>query len=179
MSAAAQAASAPRVRRADQPLAERVGADRCGERAGDRGDRSVKRKLAEHAIVLDRVRRDGADRDHQSERDGQVVMAAFLREVGRGEIDGDALRRQRQADGVQRAAHPLAALGHGLVGEADDGEGGHAGADLDLDIDGAGLDPLKGDGRDPREHETAPATPVQPRLTLPKRRLPARTIREH
>ena len=79
-------------------------------------------------------------------------MAAFLGQIGRREIDGDALRRQREPDGVQRAAHPLAALGHGLVGQSDDGEGRHAGPDLHLHIDGARLDPLEGDGGDPREH---------------------------
>ena len=38
-------------------------------------------------------------------------MAAFLGEVGGSEIDGNALGRQRQPDGIQRAAHPLAAFG--------------------------------------------------------------------
>ena len=38
-----------------------------------------------------------ADRRHQAERDRQVVVAAFLRQVGGREIDGDAARRQRQA----------------------------------------------------------------------------------
>ena len=156
MSAAAQAASAPEALRADQALAERVRADRRGKRAGDRGDRAVKRKLAEHAIALDGVRRDGADRHHQPERDGKIVVAAFLGQVGRREIDGDALWRQREADGVQRAAHPLAALGHGLVGEADNGEGGEPRPDLHLHIDGTRLDALEGDGGDPREHRLKP-----------------------
>ena len=41
---------------------------------------------------------------------------------------------------MQRVAHALAALGDGLVGEADDGEGGIARCNPDLDLDGAGLD---------------------------------------
>lgn len=45
-----------------------------------------------------------------------------------------AFRRQGKADGVQRATHPLAAFGHGLVGKADNGEGGHARTDLDLHV---------------------------------------------
>ena len=156
MSAAAQAASAPEVARADQPLAERVRADRRGQRAGDRRDRAVERKLAEHAVAFDGVMGHGPDRRHQPERDGKIVMAAFLRQVGGSEIDGDALWRQREADGVQRAAHPLAALGHRLVGEADDGEGGKPRPDLHLHIDGTRLDALKGDGGNPREHHKAP-----------------------
>jgi hypothetical protein len=109
---------------AGEPLAEGVRPDRRRERASDRRDRPVERQLAQHAIALDRLMGHGADGGHQPERDGKVAMAPFLGEVSGGEIDGDALRRQREADGVQRAAHPLAALGHGLVGEADDGEGG-------------------------------------------------------
>jgi hypothetical protein len=83
-------------------------------------------------------------------------VAAFLRQIRGREIDGEALRRQREPDGVQRAAHPLAALRHGLVGEADNGEMGQAGADLDLDVDGAGLDAFEGDRGDPREHGEPP-----------------------
>ena len=92
-------------------------------------------------------------------------MAAFLGEVGGSEIDGDALGRQRQPDGIQRAAHPLAALGHGLIREPDNGEAGEAGPDLDLHVDGARFDPFESDRRDPREHRR---TPVQAPITLAK-----------
>ena len=83
-------------------------------------------------------------------------MAAFLRLVGRGEVDGDALWRQREADGVQRAAHPLAAFANRLVGQADHDEGGEPRPDLHLHIDGTRLDALKGDGGNPREHRLKP-----------------------
>ena len=83
-------------------------------------------------------------------------MAAFLREVGGRQVHGDAFGRQCEPDGVQRPADPLAALGHGLVGEADNGEGWHAGADLHLDVHGAGLDAFKGDRGDAREHAETP-----------------------
>lgn len=53
-------------------------------------------------------------------------MAPFLGQIGRSEVDGDAFRREREPDGVQRAAHPFAALGHRLVGQADNGEVGQA-----------------------------------------------------
>ncbi len=83
-------------------------------------------------------------------------MAAFLRQIGRRQIDGDALWRQRQPDGVQGAAHPLAVLGHRLIGQTDNGEGGHARADLDLHVHGASLDAFEGDRGDPREHTKTP-----------------------
>ena len=83
-------------------------------------------------------------------------MAAFLGLVGRGEIDGDALWREREANGVQRATHPLAAFANRLVGKADDDESREPRPDLHLHIDGTRLDALKGDGGNPREHRLKP-----------------------
>jgi hypothetical protein len=94
-------------------------------------------------------------------------MAAFLRQIGRRQIDGDAFGRQGEADGVQRAPHPLAALGHGLVGKADNGEGGHARTDLDLHVHGAGFDAFEGDRGNPGEH---PKPPVFSGIILAKHR---------
>ncbi len=143
----------PAGRRADQPLAARIGADRRRQNAGDRGDGAVEAELAQHREAGDGVLRNGADRRHQAERDGQVVVAAFLWQVGGGEIDGDAPRRQRQAGGDQRRAHALFRLRHRLVGQADDVEGRQAGRDLHLHVDGAGLDALEGDRRDALDHD--------------------------
>ena len=44
-----------------------------------------------------RVMGHGAGRSHQPERDGEFVVAAFLRLIGRGEVDGDVLWRERSA----------------------------------------------------------------------------------
>ncbi len=57
--------------------------------------------------------------------------------------------------GMQRGAHPLAALRHRLVGQADNGElAATAIGDMDLHIDGLRLNPLEGDGIDVRDcHE--------------------------
>ena len=73
-----------------------------------------------------RVVRHRADRRHQAERDRQIVVAAFLRQIGGREIDGDAARRQREAGGDQRGAHALPGFGHGFVRQADNVEGGQA-----------------------------------------------------
>ena len=102
--------------------------------------------------------RDGADRGHQAECDRQVVMAAFFRQVGGREIDGDAACRQRQPRCNQRRAHPLARFRDRLVGKADDIEGDDAGRNLDLNIDGTDLDALKRHGRDTLDH----CRPVSP-----------------
>ena len=110
---------------------------------------------------LARVVRDRADRRHQAERDRQVVVAAFLGQVGGREIDGDAARRQREPGGDQRAAHPLARLGHRLVGEADDVEGRQSGRDLHLHVDRARLDALERDRGDPLDHRMPPMRPLR------------------
>ena len=152
ISGLAQAASGAAGGGADQAFAARIGADRRRQHAGDRGQRAVEAELAEHGEARERVRRHRADRRHQAERDRQVVVAAFLRQVGGREIDGDAARRQRQPGGDQRGAHPLARFRHRLVGQADDVEGRQPGRDLHLDIDGARLDALERNGRDPLDH---------------------------
>ena len=136
----------------DQAFLARIGADRGRQYARHRRDRAVEPELAEHGKAVERVRRDRADRGHQAERDRQIVMAAFLRQIGRREIDGDPPRRQRQPRGDQRRAHPLARLGNRLVREADDRKRRQARRDLHLHVDRAGLDPLKGYGRNPRNH---------------------------
>jgi hypothetical protein len=73
-------------------------------------------------------------------------MAAFLRQIGGREVDGDSACGERQPGGDQRRAHPLAGLGHRLVRQADDRESRQARRDLHLHVDAAGLDPLKGYG---------------------------------
>ena len=104
----------------DQPLLARVRADGGRQHARHGCDRSVEPEFAEHREAIERIRRDRADRGHQAERDRQIIMAAFLRQIRRCEIDRDPPRGQRQPGGDQRRAHPLARLGHRLVGEAND-----------------------------------------------------------
>ena len=156
MSPLAQAASGPEAAGQMSPRPSRIGGDRRRQHAGDRRDGAVQRQFAQRHEIAELVAGHRADRRHQGERDGQVVMAAFLGEIGGREIDDDALGRQRQAGGMQGAAHPFAALGHRLVGQADDDEARQAGHDLHLDIDGNRLDALKGHGGDVRDHAPAP-----------------------
>jgi hypothetical protein len=86
----------------------------------------------------------------------QIVVAAFLRQVGGSEVDRDAAGGQRQAGGDQRRAHPLAGLGYRLVGQPHHVECGQSRRDLDLNIDGTRLDALKRHGSDALDH-VAPA----------------------
>ena len=136
----------------DQAFAARVRADRRRQHAGDGRDRSVEPELAQHREARNCVLRDRADRRHQAERDRQVVVAAFLRQVGRRHVHGDAPRRQREPGGDQRGAHPLARLGHRLVGQADHVEGRQTGRDLHLHVDGARLDAFERHRCNPLHH---------------------------
>ncbi len=86
-------------------------------------------------------------------------MAAFLQEIGRREIDGDALGRQRQTHGGEGGAHALAQFGDGLVGQTHDHEGGEARGDGHLGLDFERLDAQKGDGPDPRDQVLAAPLP--------------------
>ncbi len=155
-------------RRADQAFLARIGADRGRQHARDRRDRSVETEFAEHREAGQRVRRDRADRRHQAERDRQVVMAAFLRQVGGREVDGDAPRRQREPRGDQRGADPLARFRDGLVGKTDDMKGRQPRRDLHLHVDCTGLDPLKGYRRNPLNHAVPLSSGL--RLTEPDER---------
>ena len=119
------------------------------------GDGAVEGKFAERDEIAELVAGHGADRRHQRERDRQVVVAAFLRQVGRREIDDDALRRQRQAGRMERGADALAAFADRLVGQADDDEDRHARRDLHLDVDGNRLDALERDRGDVGNHGCA------------------------
>ena len=143
-------------RGANQAFASGVGRNRRRQHAGDRADRAVERKLPDDREAVERVGRNGADRRHHRKRDRQVVVAALLWHVGRRQVHGDALGRQREARGDQRRADPLTRFAHGLVAEADDREGDRPRRDLHLDINRPGLDPLEGHRRYARNHLRPP-----------------------
>jgi hypothetical protein len=73
-------------------------------------------------------------------------VAALLGEVGRREVDGDALRRQGEAERAEGGAHAFAAFAHRLVGQADHGEGEIARRDQDLNVDRQDIDALESYG---------------------------------
>ena len=92
------------------------------------------------------IGRQHAHDDQHAERDRQIEVAAFLGQIGRGEIDDDPARRQGEAHGTECRADPLAALGHRLVRQADDGEARQAAGDLHLDVDLGDVQPKQRDG---------------------------------
>ncbi len=129
-----------------------VGGNGGRQHAGDRGDRPIQRQFAQHEVGGEHVAGNGPDRRHDAERDRQVVVAAFLWQVGRRQVDRDALGRHGEAGGEQGGADAFARLADRLVPKADDGEDDVAARDLHLHIDGSRLDPLERDRRHPHNH---------------------------
>src|SRR5581483_11562259 len=66
--------------------------------------------------------------------DRQVESRAFLSQLGRREVDGDATRRELQLGGGDPTPDPLASFLAGTVGEADDREPGYAVANVRLHV---------------------------------------------
>jgi hypothetical protein len=139
-------------RRADQPQPLLARLQRCQQHARDRGDGAIESQFANDAVAVGHVGGQQAHGGHHAQRDGQVEMAAFLGKVGRRHVDGDALGRERETDGRQGAAHPLAGLAHHLVGQADDVEPGQAAHHGHLHVDQLRLDAEECDGADMRGH---------------------------
>src|SRR5579863_8650321 len=80
-------------------------------------------------------------------------MAAFLLHVGRGEVNGDVARRQRQPQRRQRPPHPLARLGDRLVRQSDDMKRRQPGDQCHLGLYVDDLDTVKRHPADTRGHK--------------------------
>lgn len=66
----------PTVCRADQPLAERIRADRRRKRAGHRRQGAIEVQFANDDIARQGIGRNGAKGRHETERDGQIEVRA-------------------------------------------------------------------------------------------------------
>jgi hypothetical protein len=75
-----------------------------------------------------------------------------LGEVGGRQVHHQTLGRQSQAQAGEGGAHPFAGLVHGLVAQADNGEGGQSAGELGLDLHPATIHTLECDGGRPRGH---------------------------
>src|SRR5512143_3614246 len=95
MSGLAQAASAPQAAGQINPSSRAFAPIAAGSTPAT-GAIEPSRPSSPHGEARERVRRNGADRRHQTERDRQIIMAAFLRKIGGCEIDCDAARGQRE-----------------------------------------------------------------------------------
>jgi len=103
-------------RRADESEVVGTGMQRGQQDAWRLCDPAIERQFTNDAVARQRLGIDHAHGAEQRHRDRQVEMRPFLGEVRRREIDGDALGRERQADGGNGIAHPLPAFRDRLVG---------------------------------------------------------------
>ena len=90
--------------------------------------------------------------EQDPDRHRQIERRAGLAQVGRREVDRDPPRRMDETGVPECAAHALAGLLEGGVGQPDDGEPGQPGRDVDLDADQPAVEADEGGGRDDGQH---------------------------
>ena len=133
----------------------------AGQGARHGADRAVQRQLADRRAKPSMA--SGGMAPIATIMASAIGRSKWLPSLGRSagaRLTVMCLNGQAEAHGVQRVAHPLAALGHGLVGQADDGEHVLAAGDAHLHLDGPGLDADEGDRGDLPVH----AFPRPPRI---------------
>lgn len=112
-----------------------------GEPAADRSDGTVQSQLAADEPAVQSALRQMAEGGQQGQSDRQIERWQLFGQIGGREVDEDAERGEVDAAGAKRCADPLARLADGWKGmKAQDLEMVWASGDLDLDMDGFGLD---------------------------------------
>jgi hypothetical protein len=115
-------------------------------------DIAGQRDLSNEDRILD-VGHDVATRDHEPDRDGQVVGRPLFSRVGRRKIDGDpAVHRPTEAAVADGRAHALLRFLNGGIGQPDHGYLGMPAADVHLDIDEFAIEADDGAAEDASEH---------------------------
>ena len=136
----------------DEALLRLACMERCQQDAGRRRDAPIEGQFAHHDPVLQLLGIGDPHRREHGERHGQVVMRAFLGQVGRREIDRDPFWRQREAHRCKRRAHALLAFADRLVGQAHDIEVRKARREGALHLHAARLQPEIGHRPDQCDH---------------------------
>ena len=129
-------------------------------------DRSVERQLAEQHEIGDMTPLDDALGGEDAEGDRQVERRAGFAHVGRRQVDGDAVLGKLEARIADGAAHPVPALAHAGIGQADHREVRQAERHVDFDVDRTGFDAEDGGGPQAGEHGWPPAKVGSDRLGL-------------
>ena len=146
--------------RADQAQAHGAGGHGRRQGAGHRRDLAVEVQLADRRPAVQGVLRDDAHGRHQRQRDRQVVVVAFLGQVGRREVGDDPPARQGQAQAGEGRRAPARALSAtALSARPTTTKAAWPPVELDLDVDAPGLDALERHRDDPRGHARSPARP--------------------
>ncbi len=122
------------------------------QRAPDRPHAAVERELARDGDAAQVVVEGMAGRREHGERDRQIVRGAFLSEVRRREVHGDAAGRNLEAGIAECRPDTVLALADARVRQADGLRVGNAGREVDLDLDGMRVDADERARDDGREH---------------------------
>ena len=114
-----------------------------GQGALDGAQRAVEPEFAHDHVAVEQLGRHLLVAGQDAYGDGQVVGRALLLDVGRRHVDDHIFAREVKARLDDGAARALAALFHGGVGQAHDGEAA-APLDRDFDCHCYGVDALHG-----------------------------------
>lgn len=101
--------------------------------------------------------------EQDRDRDGEIEAPAILRQIGGGEVDGDASGGELEARVDERRAHPFFALLHFGAGEPDQREAGQTGTEVRLDLDRRRSEPdlrSTGDAGERHSRDLSPQDPA-------------------
>ncbi len=105
------------------------------------GEPAIEREFPHRDEIAELFGIGHAHRGKQRQRDRQIVVRAFLGQIGGREVDRDPLGRQRQPHRGERGMDPLLAFLDRLVGQPDDVEPRQPRRDLALHLNAARLQP--------------------------------------
>ena len=130
----------------------RLGVQGQQQRPAGVAQRTVQRQLAEEQAP---GRQRAAGHRHQDpDGDRQIIERPLLRDVGRGEVDGNAALRELEVGVGNGRPDPLLALFDALARQPHDLKRRQpASGGVDLDLDPEGLQPRMGCRRHPHEHQ--------------------------
>jgi hypothetical protein len=124
-----------------------------GDRALDRPQPAVQAQLGGGAHAAHGRRLDLTAGGQDRERDGQIEPGSLLALAGGCQVDGDPHHREPVGGGADAAAHALARLLDGAIGQAHHREAGRGAAlDVGLDLDAAGIDARDPEAGGRRDH---------------------------
>ena len=123
------------------------------ERALHRPRAAVERELADDRVLIEQLALELPAAGENADGDRQIERAGTLRQLGRGQIDHDAILRPHEAAVDHRPLDAMRALLHRLLGQADEHRlRQRAGRDIDLDFDRQGVDAQQRKGVQLGEH---------------------------
>ena len=137
--------------------ARRPGAQGDGQRAAHRPEIALETQLADDEIAVEPPGRELAAGEQDAERDREIERRACLRAIRGREIARDALERERESRAGERGGHPLSAFLYGALRQTDRGERRQPVGEVNLHLDGVGVDPDDGCGSEMGQHERSQA----------------------